>query len=158
MSGTGNTTITVTASGDQTIDGLINDAAWADSEIFYAFSISSSPYDYSGTGIEDLPANFNTISTQQHTALRFALDSDIGPTASRGFSVEGFTNLIINSLGDFDSTTAELRFGESSSSNLTSARVGDFPGSLVSPSLADDGDVWFGTFFDYRSPEAGNNA
>ncbi len=156
MSGTGNSTKLVTATGSQFIDGVLTNVAWADATIYYSFSLSSAAYSYTGTGLEDLPANFNTISAAQQTAIHFALNSDIGPIASDGFSVEGFTNLGITSLGNTNSSTAEIRFGETSSGLVGTARVGDFPGNYVSTPVDDNGDVWFGTDYNFRTPEAGN--
>ncbi|HHG91042.1 MAG TPA: protease [Devosia sp.] len=156
MSGTGNSTKSVSATGSQFVDGVLTTVAWGDATINYAFSQSSAAYSYAGTGIADLPANFNTISAAQETAIHFALNADSGPAASRGFSVEGFTKLGVDSLGNANSATAEIRFGETSSGSVGTARVGDFPGNYISSAVDDNGDVWFGTAINYRAPEAGN--
>jgi serralysin len=158
MSGTGNPTFLVGATGDQYIDGLIHSRAWSGGSINYAFSTSSAPYNYAGTGLTDLPANFATISAAQEAAAHFALNAEVGPTADAGFAIEGFTNLTITSLGNSNSTTAQIRFGETSSAIVGTARVADFPGSTETTPVADDGDVWFGTDYNYRSPQAGNYA
>jgi serralysin len=156
MSGTGNSTFVVGASGDQIVDGLINGSAWFGGSINYSFSVSSAAYNYAGTGLTDLPANFNTISAAQEAAVHFALNADIGPAADAGFAVEGFTNLTITSLGNTNAGNAQIRFGETSSALVGTARVADFPGGGITGPVADDGDVWFGTGFNYRSPQAGN--
>ncbi|GLQ18649.1 M10 family metallopeptidase [Maritalea porphyrae] len=156
MTGYLNTTKFVPSSGSALINGILTDTAWADTTIDIAFSQSSSPYSYSGTGLEDLPANFATVSTAQQSAALFALDMDNGNSADDGFSVEGFTNLGVNNLGNTNSTTAEIRFAETSFSALPTAMVGDFPGNDASSSIQDNGDVWFGTQYNYRNPTAGN--
>jgi hypothetical protein len=156
MSGTGNPTFLVAASGDQGIDGLIDNRAWSGGSITYSFSVSSAAYSYAGTGLTDLPANFNTISAAQEAAAHFALNADVGPSADAGFSVEGFTNLTITSLGNTNTGNAEIRFGETSSAIVGTARVADFPGGTETGPVDDNGDVWFGTGYNYRSPQAGN--
>ena len=153
----GSGTTNVLASGDQRIDGSINGDQWSSTSISYAFSLTAGAYDYAGTGNEDLPGNFNdVISAQQEAAAHFALSSMQGSAAQAGFSVEGFTNLDINFLGNVDSATAEIRFAETSDPGLSTARVADFPGSDISTSTNDDGDVWFGTSSNFRIAEAGN--
>ncbi|MEP3888888.1 MAG: M10 family metallopeptidase C-terminal domain-containing protein, partial [Hellea sp.] len=155
--GTLSTTVTVAAAGDIYVDGVINGDRWAnpDGSIDYSFSLTGTPYEYAGTGNEALPANFNTISAQQEAAAHFALSSIEGNAAAAGFSVEGFTNLDINFLGNVDDTQAEIRFGETSDPGTGTARVADFPGGQVTASPNDDGDVWFGVAFNFRVPEAG---
>lgn len=155
--GTLSTTVTVAAAGDIYVDGVINGDRWAnpDGSIDYSFSLTGTPYQYAGTGNEALPANFNTISAQQEAAAHFALSAIEGNAAAAGFSVEGFTNLDINFLGNVDDTQAEIRFGETSDPGTGTARVADFPGGQVTASPNDDGDVWFGVAFNFRVPEAG---
>lgn len=75
MSGTGNTTKVITATGDQTIDGVLLPLAWGDATITYSFSTNNSPYSYAGTGNEALPAGFNTISAAQETAAHRVLNT-----------------------------------------------------------------------------------
>ena len=156
MSGTGNTTTSVTPSGNNSIDGLLTDDYWADPTVYYSFVINSSAYTYAGTGLESYVTNFAAISAVQQTAIHFALSVDDGPDASDGFSVEGFTDLNIESLGNSDGATAHIRFAETSDASLSSARVGDFPGNYESVPLDDNGDIWFGVAISYRFPEAGN--
>jgi serralysin len=156
MSGTGNPTFLVAASGDQGIDGLIDNRAWSGGSITYSFSVSSAAYNYAGTGLTDLPANFNTISAAQEAAAHFALNADIGPSADAGFSVEGFTNLTITSNGNTNAGNSQIRYGETSSAIVNTARVADFPGGTETGPVDDNGDVWFGTAHNYRSPQAGN--
>ncbi|AXS41375.1 M10 family metallopeptidase [Breoghania sp. L-A4] len=160
MSGTGNTTKSVASTGNQFIDGVLTYDAWADSTLYYSFSTSSAAYSYTGTGNEDLPANFNAITAAQQTAAHFALSADDGPSASAGFSLEGFTAINVASLGSTNSSTAEIRFGETSSSSLGTAQVADFPGNYITGPSGDNGDVWFGSYsgYIYRTPVAGNYA
>jgi len=150
-------TATAAATGDQRIDAVINGDYWAGASIDYAFSLSAAPYDYAGTGNEAMPDNFNdVISAMQEESAHFALSSTEGNLSAAGFSVEGFTNLDINFLGNVDSTTAEIRFAETADPGTGTARVADFPGGQVTSSANDDGDIWFGVQSNFRIAEAGN--
>ena len=144
MSGRGNPTVTVVASGDLRIDGLFNGDMWDSPSIDYAFSVTNAPYFYDDGSDEDLPDNFFAISQQQKDAVDFMLSATDGVAASAGFSIEGFTNLTVNRLGDVDDVDAQIRFGNTNSPGLGTAQVADFPGGQVTLSDADDGDVWFG--------------
>jgi len=155
--GGSSTTATASATGDQRIDAVINGDYWSGGSIDYAFSLSAAPYQYAGTGNEALPDNFNqAISAMQEISAHFALSATEGVASAIGFSVEGFTNLTVNFLGNVDSTTAELRFAETSDPGTGTARVADFPGGQVTGSPNDDGDIWFGTANNFRIAEAGN--
>ncbi|WP_051279296.1 M10 family metallopeptidase [Hellea balneolensis] len=155
--GGASTTATAATTGDQRIDAVINGDYWSGNSISYAFSLSAAPYNYAGTGNEAMPDNFNdVISAMQEASAHFALSSTEGVAAAVGFSVEGFTNLDINFLGNVDSTTAEIRFAETSDPGTGTARVADFPGGQVTSSPNDDGDIWFGTANNFRIAEAGN--
>lgn len=156
MTGTGNSTTFIGQSNVDIIDGIITDTAWADSTIYYSYSTSGAAYTGYPVANQDIVQNFNAISAMQKTAIEFALDTDAGPAASMGFAVEGFTGLNIASLGDTNSTTAEIRFGETSSTDVGTAEVTDFPGNYYGDT-DDDGDVWFGSYqnYIYRTPQAG---
>ena len=155
--GGSSTTATAAATGDQRIDAVINGDYWTGGTISYAFSLSAAAYQYTGTGNEALPDNFNdVISAMQEESAHFALSSTEGVASAIGFSVEGFTNLTINFLGNVDSTTAEIRFAETADPGTGTARVADFPGGQVTASPNDDGDIWFGTANNFRIAEAGN--
>ena len=155
MSGRGNPTVTVGPSGDLRIDGLINGDAWATASIDYAFSLSGDPYLYDDGADEDLPNFFFALTQQQKDAIDFMLSATDGPAASAGFSIEGFTNLTINRLGDVDTFDAQIRFGNTDSPFLPTAQVADFPGGQVTLTDADDGDVWFGNGTQLTTPVVG---
>lgn len=155
--GGSSSTATAAPTGDQRIDAVINGDYWSAGSISYAFSLSAAAYDYAGTGNEALPDNFNdVISAMQETSAHFALSATEGVAAAIGFAVEGFTNLDVNFLGNVDSTTAEIRFAETSDPDTGTARVADFPGGQTTSSPNDDGDIWFGTANNFRIAEAGN--
>lgn len=160
MSGTGNRVKSVQASTQQIIDGLLGEFAWADPIIEYSFSVSSAAYDYTGTGLLGIPAAFSKVNDQQKAAIDFALSASHGLEAAAGFSVEGFTALGISRLGDTDSSTAEIRFGNTSSQAVGAGRISDFPGNELTAPEADNGDVWFGNFNNgiVYAPAAGNYA
>ena len=151
---------TTTMTGDASIDGILTDTHWSGTDIYYSFPTSNSVYSY--TTLTDLPANFAAVTTDVQAVARFALNADLGVTAAAGFSVEGFTNVTISETSA-SSTTAQIRYAETSSSSVGTARVADFPGNYSTPELADNGDVWFGTAYagtsaDLRHPTAGNYA
>ena len=107
-SGSGNATKAVALNGDQRIDGVLTTVAWGGTSIDYSFPTSNSVYGYTqGT---DLPNGIFVTTLAQQNAARFALDADTGinATAKAGFSVEGFTNLGVNS--DSTPDTDQIRF------------------------------------------------
>ncbi|WP_203423237.1 M10 family metallopeptidase [Sinorhizobium sp. BG8] len=144
MTGTGKTTRSVSLTGTQQIDALIYGEAWAGSTVTYAFPTSASSYNYYG----EPDNNFETLSSRQQSAVRFALDTAYGGRANDGFSVEGFTNLTV-SVGS--ATTATLRYAQSDEALPTAY------GYLPSTS-AWGGDVWISSASANRSPAAGNYA
>jgi serralysin len=142
MSGTGHTTTTVSFTGNSIIDGLLKGTAWADNTLLFSFPKNGNEYNYT------TEANtFNKVSGAQLKTAKFALDTSFGNSANNGFAVEGFTNLNIKKTTKSD---AHVRFGESDDPSTAWAY---YPSTFPS-----GGDVWFGTSFNYRSPEAGNYA
>ncbi len=147
MSGTGNSTKAVAATGDQYIDGLLGGVAWNDATIYYSFPTSASEYSYDFNGEVN---SFGTISAAQETAAHFALNADVGSAASAGFSVEGFTATTFTYT---TATKAHIRFADS-----------DVPSTAWAyyPATADyGGDIWFGPYGGsniYDTPQAGNYA
>lgn len=146
MSGTGhNVTYNITQTGNQGIDGVLSGRAWTDSTIYYSFPTSSSEY---GAGYyQGEPNTFSTISSYQQTAAHFALNADIGPAASKGFSVEGFTNLTITYT---TAAGAHIRYADSTAPSTAWAYS---PGTYQ-----EAGDVWFGQNYNYDYAVAGNYA
>lgn len=155
MTGRGNSTTGVNKSFNKLIDGLVTFDAWNDASVHYAFSNSGAAYSGYPAANQSLVNQFTQISNNQKKAAHFALDANSGPKASKGFSVEGFTGLKIVSDGSTNSSTAEIRFGSTNSNSLGTAQVTDFPGNYFGD-VDDDGDVWFGTQYNYRAPQAGN--
>ena len=142
MTGIGNVTKTINKTGITSIDGVLSGFAWSGA-LTYAFPTTSGAYSYTGE-----PNNgFGTVSAQQQSSARFALDTAFGNSANDGFSVEGLTGL---SVSQGSASNANLRFAESDTPPTAWAYY---------PSKADaGGDLWFGRQFDYRSPVAGNYA
>jgi serralysin len=155
-SGTGNPLKVIGASGNQGIDGMLTDRAWADVTIEYSFPTTNI---YGYTQLTDLPNGMFGVTVAQQNAAHFALNAEVGvnATAKAGFSVEGFTNLgIYNNLApDGDD---EIRLANTTSASLGTARVADFPGNYITSQTQDNGDVWFGTNYNYTNPIAGNYA
>ncbi|MCP8893445.1 M10 family metallopeptidase C-terminal domain-containing protein [Shinella daejeonensis] len=154
MSGLVTSTRTVDATGDIFVDSMLVGKAWATKTITYAFPELSSNYSYSGYK----EYGFNSISQAQKAAALFGMETSDGNKANDGFSVEGFTNLKFT-LGNANNAT--IRFAQSDEPGT--AEVADFPGNVLTPDSADDGDIWFGTAYagthnDLRAPRAGNYA
>jgi serralysin len=129
-------------SGDALIDGLISHYAWSGSALTYAFPSRPGDYNYSG----EPDKGFRSVSNEQKAAARFVLDANDGNAANDGFSVEGLTDLDV-SVGTQDK--ADIKIAESSAANPTA--YGYLPSTTQK-----GGDVWFGTSYNYRSPEPGN--
>jgi len=159
MSGIGNTTKTVDASGSNFVDGVLLGGAWGSSTIYYSFPANNSVYNYT-TANTTLTSNFSALTFQQRDVVNFALNDFYGGSgfsaeASAGFSVEGFTNLDIVLDTTPDTTSPEqIRFGNVPSAIVSTAMVADFPVGTDTAQLDDNGDVWFGG--SGRSPTAGN--
>lgn len=151
------------------LNSLLWGARWAGSEISYAFPDSRSEYDYgrddTSPGTDRVTVahrqvlrEFTPVTARQETAVAFALDADVGRAASAGFAVEGFTELDVSvQAPSDDDRPAHLRFANTLSDRLGTAMVADFPGGFATPTVEDDGDIWFGpNYRSYRQPEAGN--
>ncbi len=147
MTGTNKTTKIIFATGNALIDGVLTETAWGDSTITYAFPSSSGSYSYG----PEKNYGFATISIAQKGAALFTLEQSYGSAANDGFSVEGFTNVSFDNSGS--DSTSNIRIAQSDYSRIETAYVADYPGDD-----AWDGDVWFGTVYDYRKPVAGNYA
>lgn len=132
----------ITASGNYTADGVIYGTAW-DGAITYAFTTKASDYNYTYEPGED----FGAVTTQQQTAVLFAIEQSAGSAANDGFSVEGFTNIDISA---GNATTANLRFGQSDAPTTAYAYM---PGTYDQA-----GDMWFGRTYNYTNAQAGNYA
>jgi len=145
LTGTSKTTKIISATGNALIDGVLTETAWGDSTITYAFPTSASSYSYG----PEKNNGFAAISTAQTNAALFTLEQSYGSAANDGFSVEGFTNVSFASGG---SSSATIRIAQSDDPDIDTAYA-SMPGDN-----AWDGDVWFGTEYDYRQPVAGNYA
>jgi len=84
MSGLTHPIASISATGDDRIDGILSTGAWAETTIYYSFAANTSIYHY--TTNTDLPAGFATISALQQDAIRVILDASAGTSANNGFS------------------------------------------------------------------------
>ncbi len=132
---------------DNRIAGLVSTLAWDADSLEYAFPSSSSQYG-SGYSRSDLLPSFSEFTEAQKEAAAQALDADSfrTPNAAEGMTVEGFTKLDIST---GSATSAELRFGNTSASEVSTA-TGYYPSALDV-----GGDAWFGG--GGQSPEVGNS-
>jgi serralysin len=138
---------TVAPTGTTTIDAVISGLMWTGA---VTYSFTDSPSDYE-PAIAEARNSYSSVSFDQMQAIRYTLegtsDRQGGPRMVLTF-VEGFTNL---SIADAGFNGADIRIGQSASANPTSYAY--LPGN--DPAA---GDVWFGTTYNYRSPQVGNYA
>lgn len=140
MTGSYTSVKTVALTGDAVVDGVLSGYAWSNA-VTYAFPAAASAYTYAGEATNA----FGSISSQQQAAALFGLEQSYGNSANDGFSIEGFTNLLV-SAGALE--TATIRFAESS---MPATAWAYYPGDF-----SQAGDVWFGRSYDYRNPVPGN--
>lgn len=146
------TTLSVPASGDQRIDGILAGVRWSGS-ITYSDPDSAADYqagyytDGNGNGISAQNEGFSQLSAQQMVAFHSALNEAIytQPAGSSGFSVEGFTNLGIT-YGTSGTGTGTIRYANSSDPGTSYAF---YPNNSIY-----GGDGFIGT--SARTPTAGN--
>ena len=162
-SGRNMTVDTTLTSGDSDVDGIFWVRHWAGSEITYSFPSDTTVYDYTtlSAGEKTDSSVFLAATSLQETAAKFALDADVAPAASAGFTVEGFTQIAVTLDTTPDTTDREtIRIANTTDANMGTARVGDFPASPITANTDDDGDVWFGPYASnvFQTPQAGNYA
>ena len=128
------TAISVKATGNPEIDGLLSGSAWTGT-ITYSFPASSSVYVAGYGDGEPTAPGFSPapVAMQQATAYAVAL-------------ISSYTNAVIvfNGTGG-----ADIAVAQSSSANPTSYAY--YPGNYP-----EGGDVWFGTSYDYSGAALGN--
>ena len=142
--GSGDTAAGVAASGDQRIDGLLSGVKWADG--FITYSDPDSAADYQANHPEAF-TNFQQISAAQLLAAHATLNSALftQPLGAYSFSVEGFTNLLIDYAGS-GSGAGTIRLANTSDPSTAYAY---YPNNGVF-----GGDAFFGG--SGRFPTAGN--
>ena len=141
-------TMTVAATQDRYLDGLIEGPAWAGTTSF-SFPDARSDYEpiYAGAepsfGLEQL-----SLAARQVARHALAGESTVegGNAVLRGMGVAQFTDLDLIDAG-FDG--ADIRLAQSSLPRTAYARM---------PGNAAGGDIWFGTTQDYRNPVLGDYA
>jgi serralysin len=128
--------------GIQTIDGVLWGSRWTDGSITYSDPDATGDYqgDYFTGDFVNYGTGFAQASASQMAAIHAALNTFIytQPAGAGALSVEGFTNLEIT-YGTSGSGVSTLRFANTSSANLLTAKVADFPENNIW-----GGDVWFG--------------
>lgn len=144
---------TISASGNQSIDGVLFGTAWIASNITFSFPTSSSAY---SAGYSEAGQSFRSVSTAQHAAADYVLTgkSDLSgyPTMGLG-AVASFTSETFTDVGAGPATFMLA------SSSTPSTSYAYYAGNA-----AKAGDVWFGqaydgaSYADYRTPAPGNYA
>ena len=127
-------------SGDQRIDGELAGVKWQGGAVSYSFPDGLDDYGYTEPG-------FAMLSARQVKAVQETLDADaVDPFAARaGFSVEGFTDLVVDfaGLGSGDGT---LRYANTTGAATAYAY---YPSTSIN-----GGDIWYGP--SGASPTVGN--
>ncbi|MGR3564207.1 MAG: M10 family metallopeptidase [Heliomarina sp.] len=134
MSGLGHSIISVLASGDARIDGLLYESAWADNKVTYAFpagmSLAAAPY-----GAGEAEGIFSASGDMQ-SVVAYALDADNGLAEQAGFAVSGFTKLEITQTVSDGSAHINVAQTSEDPYNFNTA-WGYFPSTSATA-----GDVW----------------
>ncbi|MBZ9647468.1 M10 family metallopeptidase C-terminal domain-containing protein [Sphingobium sp. 3R8] len=159
--GSASTTVTVGATGDARIDGILRGVAWSGG-ITYSDVDSTADYqsgyfsDSDGDGTSAQNEGFSQFTAQQllamHSALNAATYTQLA--GAYGFSIEGFTNLTIDYAGA-GLGTATIRGANSSDAPTAYAY---YPANNIY-----GGDTFFGNAYDgtsnsLKNPVAGNYA
>lgn len=146
MTGTNNPGAPVSKYGANLIDGMLLGLKWAETTITYSFPTSRANYGaYEASGGRPLETpNFSAVTAGTKLAVRFALEGTTW-AGSKGFSVEGFTNLNINEIAAGSGLNgSHLRYGQTTmpvrSDGTSEGAYASFPGT--SP-VVRAGDVWF---------------
>lgn len=150
MSGSGHRTASSVKTGDARIDGVLGANHWADAVVSYSFPTSNVEYG-SNYAFGEATGMFRA-STAISNTTGFTLDTAFGTAANDGFSVEGFTNLALQSTS---LSGAHIRVAQT-----TKDPYGFGTAWSYYPSTATNGgDLWLSNVsFDYSSPRAGNYA
>jgi hypothetical protein len=127
--------VSVSATGNQDIDGLLGGTAWA-GVVTYSFTDSSSDYsaDY-GYG-ETTDPYFSAIPTALQAAVAYAVSL-----------VASYTNIVVQFTG---TDGADIAVAQTSVVNPTSWAY------LPDPAYAEGGDAWFGTAYDFSQAAPGS--
>ncbi|RXT36738.1 FG-GAP-like repeat-containing protein [Bradyrhizobium betae] len=130
------TSVTVSATNNADIDGLLSGYKWTGA-ITYSFPDSSSDYasSYGGGHSEPITSGFASAPTQMQAAINYAIGL-----------ILGYTNASITYAG---TNGADIMIAQSPAANPTSYAY--YPGNYAA-----GGDVWFGTQYNYTLAQLGN--
>jgi serralysin len=143
MSGTGNSTQSISSSSDPTIASLIGTRAWSGT-IDYAFPNTASDYNPILYDLPTVTGTFQAINSTMEATARFFIDGN-GSSINEGFSFEGFTDANVVEGSD---TNANLRISRTSDSPTSFAF---FPSTFI-----EGGDVWIDRSSFTSNPLASN--
>ncbi|MBR0995224.1 M10 family metallopeptidase C-terminal domain-containing protein [Bradyrhizobium japonicum] len=127
--------VSVSATGNQDIDGLLGGTAWSG---IVTYSFPDSPLNYSadyGYG-ETTDPSFSAVPAAIQTAVIYAVSL-----------VMSYTNLVVQFAG---ADNADIAIAQTSVVNPTSWAY------LPDPAYAEGGDAWFGTTYDFSEASLGN--
>lgn len=142
--------------GHSLVDGVLIGTRWT-SSVNYSFPTDASPYVVGGY-YADSVAGITAVSAQQMAAVRSIMEG------TGLVSFESVCNISITEVSSSsNSSVSDIMIAQCNTfggSNLSTARVADFPGALIYPYFPTAaGDVWFGDDGNqYRSPVIGNYA
>ncbi|SFP69322.1 serralysin, partial [Bradyrhizobium sp. Ghvi] len=130
------TAVTVSATNNADIDGLLSGVKWSGA-ISYSFPALSTTYSYpySGGDSEPTTSGFSSAPTQMQAAINYAIAL-----------IKSYTNASISYNG---TGSSDIMIAQSPAANPTSYAY--YPGNYAA-----GGDVWFGTQYDYTQAQLGN--
>lgn len=141
--GTAADTVTTTATGDNNIDGLLSGVQWAATDVSFSFTDSfSNDYEAGYPNAATHASSFQMLNATQQAAAR-----DWIGTAGEFFNVSLLNPSDLTGANDQNAT---IRMAVSSDPSTAYAY---YPGSTDV-----DGDIWFGTQYDYSNPVIGTYA
>jgi hypothetical protein len=130
------TVISVPATGNPEIDGLLGGTRWSGGVVTYSFADSPSDYGANYGFGEPTDPSFSQIPATLQVAINYAVTL-----------IAGYTNATISFAG---SDAADIMVAQSSVPNPTSWAY------LPDPAFQEGGDVWFGTDYDFSLAAPGN--
>jgi serralysin len=150
--GSGDPAAAIAFTGVVTIDAVLWGSRWTDGFITYSDTDSTADYQagYFAGDFTNYGTGFSQLTAQQLAAAHGILNQALYTQNAglTGLSVEAFTNLGIDYQGA-GAGNSTIRMANTSSANLGTARVADFPENNIW-----GGDVWYGGSGD--TPTAGN--
>lgn len=156
MTGTNNPGAIVPTTGINGVDALTL-TKWTETTVYYSFSANTSnygSYPASPNRVGEL-STFSPVTAATKNAANFALDGLWA--GSKGFSVEGFTNLnvVLQAAPSSGLSPSHIRYGQTAMTGSSEGGYTNLPGTALSsanPTQIRNGDIWLndGMYTDVR--------